>query len=102
MQLKTLKQISLEQIPEQEYLLTILLGFEGEAYEAYTLLDIEAEHLLSLGQDLLSIIISNIAHEPEAELNLIIPTNIKGPLYEYLLKYRALYPRQVFFNAEPY
>ena len=102
MQLQTLKQIGLEQICEQEFLLTILLGYEGEVYEAYTLLDLEAEDLLNKGYELLSVILNNIAYEPEAEFDLVIPTNITGPLYTYLLNLRQKFPRQVYFINECY
>jgi len=100
MQLKTLKQISLEQIVEQEFLLTILLGFEGEAYEAYTILDIELEHLISLGHNLIDLLMANL--DPEAEFTLLIPKNIKGELYTYLLNLRQKLPGQVYFNNEQY
>jgi hypothetical protein len=100
MKLQTLKQISLEQIVEQEFLLTILLGFEGEVYEAYTLLDIEAEHLLTLGQDLIEVLITNL--NSEAEFDIVIPKNITGPLYNYLLSLRQKLPRQVYFHNDCY
>lgn len=100
MKLQTLKQISLEQIVEQEYLLTILLGFEGEVYEAYTLLDIEAEHLLTLGKDLIEVLITNL--NSEAEFDIVIPKNITGPLYNYLLSLRQKLPRQVYFHNDCY
>lgn len=100
MQLQTLKQIDLSQIGEQEFLLTILLGFEGEVCEAYTLLDIEAEHLISLGHDLIDLLMANL--DSEAEFDLVIPTNIKGPLYTYLLNLRSKLPRQVYFLNETY
>jgi hypothetical protein len=77
-----------------------LLGFEGEAYEAYTLLDIEAEHLLTLGKDLIEVLITNL--NSEAEFDIVIPKNITGPLYNYLLSLRQKLPRQVYFHNDCY
>jgi hypothetical protein len=100
MQLKTLKPIGFDQICVQDYLLTILLSYDSEVCEAYTLLDLEAEDLLTKGHDLIDLLMANL--DPEAQFDLVIPININGPLYTYLLNLRSKLPRQVYFLNESY